>query len=281
MVSSLLRQVSVWLDELVPDQGAFPHALEWASRLRLPLHGIAWAAPGMPALAERLPRPAASCPSPPRGMHVAFEAYALACSAKRVPWDLSTWQGPFTSGVQEFLRSAELCVFGNALPPAVKDELLRRSLRAPLASVLVCPRSWQPVGRALVLQEHRQPGSRFLDAVVEVCRAFEVAPAVLTLAPSEAEARRRQKFAEQVLAGHRLPADFDFAAGSDPVRAVPLVARCRRCTHAIVERRSSSPWWRWLWGDTFTRLLGIADSLTVLALPESSQDLQRAGRKCG
>jgi hypothetical protein len=217
-------------------------------------------------------------------MHVAFPTCARVCSAQRVPWDLTTWRGPVSLGVQEFLRAAELCVFGSALAPAVKEELLRQSLRAPLASVLVCPRTWQPVRRALVLQEHRHPGNRFLDAVVEVCRAFEVTPAVLTLAPSEAEARRRQKVAEKVLAGHCLPADFDFAAGSDPLQAVPLMARCRRCTHVIVERRSNPPWWRWLRGDTFTRLLGLSDSLAVLALPESFAEQSvtlRAGITCG
>jgi K+-sensing histidine kinase KdpD len=70
------------------------------------------------------------------------------------------------------------------------------------------------------------------------------------------------------LARHRLAAHFDFVVGGNAAGAVVSVARWRRCGHVFLAQRRAQPWWRWLRGDTLKTLLGLADSLTVLALPE-------------
>ena len=248
METLALRHVSVWLDDLAPG-GAFAHALEWAGRLSLPLHAV--------TLALRTGR--AIVPAK------ILKACATACRRQGVPWDASP--GPGGPGPEQFLRPAELGVFGDGLPPSVREPLFRQALRSPDAPVLLCPRSWQPLSRVLVVHQHRGAGDRFLDRAAEVCRAFQVAPVVLTLAGSEREARLRRRLAEETFAARGQPADFDFIAGCDVRTAVACVARWRRCSHVFVERPNGPSWWRRLCGDTLEDLLGVTAALTLLALP--------------
>jgi hypothetical protein len=270
-----MRHVSVWLDDLAPERGAFAHALEWAAHLGLPLEGIASTL--RMGGGRMLNHPGeegrrASDATPSAVSADKLVACATACVRKGVSWDTSLWQGGL-AGSDQFLRPVELCVFGDALPPPLKEQLLRRSLRSPDTSVLVCPRSWQPVSRVLVLHEHRDPNNGFLDAAAAVCHAFQIAPVVLTVARSEREARLRQRFAEERFGTCRQLADFDFVVGCDLRTAVAWVARWRRCSHVFVERGSAPPWWRWLRGDTLQRLFGLSDALTFLALPGVGQPL--------
>jgi hypothetical protein len=238
-----LRHVSVWLDDLAPG-GAFAHALEWAGRL-----GVHLRAEAAGTRAE------------------AMQACAAACLRSGVPWDSTPERerGPFAAG--PFPRPGELGVFGAALAPPVRERFLRQALRQADAPVLICPRSWQPVSRVLVVYQHGDPGGRFLDGVAEVCRAFRVTPVVLTVAGSEREARLRQRRAEEAFAARGQPADFDFMAGWDVRTAVACVSRWRRCSHVFLERPRGPDWWRRLCGDTLEDLLGVSDALTFLALP--------------
>jgi hypothetical protein len=265
-----LRQVSVWLDELAPQHGAFTHALEWASRLALPLHGVTATPGGWGGRMVDYHRAEGEGP----GRTERLEACATACARRSVSWNASRWQGPPADWVKQFLRPAELCVFGDALPPRLKDELLRGSLRRRDVAILLCPRPWEPVSRVLVLHEHRDPGNRFLDAAARLCQAFDVTPVVLTVARTEREARLRQDLAEERFATRRRPADFDFIVGCEVRTAVAWAARWRRCSHVVLERESAPPWWPRLRGDTLQRLLGLSDALTVLALPGAGQALR-------
>jgi hypothetical protein len=242
----VMRRVSVWLDDLAPERGAFAHALEWASRLALPLHGTAATPPAWGGRMADYHRAEAD----------RLEACAAACARRGVSWTASPWQGPLADGVG-------LRVFGDALPPQLKQELLHRRD----AAVLMCPRSWEPVSRVLVLHEHRDPDHRFLDAATRLCHAFDTTPVVLTVARTEREARLRQQAAEERLGARRQPADFDCIVGCEVRSAVAWVARWRRCSHVFVGRESAPPWWRWPRGDTLRRLAGLSDALPLLGLP--------------
>jgi hypothetical protein len=241
-----LSNVGVWLDDLAPAGGAFAHALEWAGRLGLPLRAVA-------------PEGAAA--------KKALEACAAACTRRGVPWEGAVGQGPLPLDVDRFLDRGGLCAFGDALPPRLKEELLRQSLGSARAWVLVCPRSWHPAARVLVLDRHGDPANDFLGTAAEACRALGVTPVVLTVARTEREARARQRRAEETFAAQGLPADCDYTVGWEVCSAVAAVARWRRCTHVFVHRRSPSPWWRRLRDDPLERLLGLSDRLTFLALP--------------
>src|SRR5262249_8902575 len=152
MMSALgIQQVSVWLDDLAPEQGAFAHALDWASRLGVPLHGLAMAS-------FRAESP--------------WEACAAACLQRGVPWHGSMRQGTWQPAVEQSLGSDELCVFGDALPSQVKTYLLRRSLQSPGANILACPRTWQPALRALLVHEQCDADNPFLDAATRLCEAI-------------------------------------------------------------------------------------------------------------
>jgi hypothetical protein len=269
-----MRHVSVWLDDTAPERGAFAHALEWAGRLGLPLEGITstvriWGG----RMATKTGDPARRPPDATPWMVPAekLDACAAACLRRGVSWDVAPWQGGLESGVEQFLRPVELCVFGDALPQALKEQLLRRSLDRRDTSVLVCPRSWQPLSRVLILHEHRDSELHFLDAAAQICRAFQVSPVILTVARSEREARLRQRSAQERLDGCGQPADFDFVVGCDVRTAVACVARWRRCSHVFVERESAPPWWRRLRGDALQQLFGLSDALTFLALPSVGQ----------
>jgi K+-sensing histidine kinase KdpD len=167
------------------------------------------------------------------------------------------------------LRPSELCVLANALPRNLKQDLFQHTLQATPASMLVCAQAWQPVSRILVLNQHRDPGSRFLEAAAEICHNFRVPPAVLTVAWTEEEARRRQQFAQVAFADLEIPADFDLICNCELRTAVAAIARWRHCSHVLLERRRLSPWRRWLHGEPIQQLLGLSDSLTLLTLSES------------
>src|SRR5437899_2699904 len=124
MVARALRQVSVWLDVSAPQQGAFRHALEWASRLSLPLRAYVasearqrrlmpeswtWEAKGTthvpPATAE-LSAHLTQCMEMCELMGVSGEHLLL--------------QGSISQNAEAFLQPDALCVFGNALSEPVK-----------------------------------------------------------------------------------------------------------------------------------------------------------------
>jgi hypothetical protein len=277
METTLFGGISVWLDKTAPNEGAFAHALEWAARLKLPLHAVAapWLQPSRRTRPQSLPITGAFLErgDPIQGSDWAGDsarvrACGMACAEKGVTWNISIYDQGFPCGVEHFLQPSRLCVFGETLVRPFKHELLYRSLQSPQTSVLICSGVWQPVSNVLILHRTRDPGSRFLDRVAEICLAFRVAPVVLTVAGSEEEARLRQRFAEETLAAHGLRGDFDFIAGCDVPTAVALGARHRRCSHVFVERQRVRPWWRWLRVDTMHRLLGLSDSLTFLTLSE-------------
>jgi K+-sensing histidine kinase KdpD len=181
--------------------------------------------------------------------------------------DAYLWQGVWSSSVERFFRPTELCVYGDALPQLQKDLLLRGSRRNTPTPVLVCPRSWRPLGRVLVLHDHQLPGNCFLENASATCRVLRVEPVVLTVARTERQARQYQRAAEELFAARGLLADFDFVVGFDVRTAVASVARWRRCSHVVLEKTRATSWWRWLRRDTMALISDLTGALTFLALP--------------
>jgi hypothetical protein len=273
MLSCPFRIVSVWLDELTPDCAAFLQGLEWASGLRLPLRLVVPLTPDREAPAWQ------ACDAAEDELRGVLEPLRLACLARGVSWDGAISSERPEAAIRQFLRAGELCVFANALPGAIKELVLWRSARDPSVSLLVCPRAWQPMRKLLVIQEARNPGSRFLNFVVDVCNAFRVAPTVLTVARDEEQARCLQQSAAKVLTAIESPADFDFLVGADTLTAVALAARCRRCTHVMLERPGAAARFPWFRADTLSRLLNLPDTLTFLAVPPAMQPTSAQTRK--
>ncbi len=247
----MFNRVSVWLDDQAPDNGAFPHANEWASRLRVPLHAIA--APARPA-------PGGGAPDS------LLQACRAACARRGVPCD-AEFAGTAPDAVRGFFRAGELSVFGANLPAGLRERLLGETLRNPKAAVMVCSSAWRPVSRPLVLRQGRGPGVDFLKRAVPLCRAFPGRPVVLTVTASEVRAAAWEESARETLYNYGLDADFDLIAGCEVRTAVAWAARTRGCSHVILERESGTPWWRRLRGESARRLVGLAETLTLLVLP--------------
>jgi hypothetical protein len=238
--------LSVVLDVNAPNDGAFAHALEWASRLHVPLQGALFPSTKPPA--------------------TLLDACGQACARQRVAWTADVWDEPPALSVPSYLTGEGLRVFGQALPAPLRTELLYWSLRMPRTAALIAPPTWQPMKRVLILH-HAGASDAFLAAAARVCREFECDPVVLTLARSEGAARCRQAMAEVALQAEGVGGHFDFVVGCEVGAAVALAANSRRCSHVFVEKQHTSAWGRWLRGSILERLFGLADSLSLLALP--------------
>lgn len=245
----MFNRVSVWLDDYAPEKGAFAHASDWAARLHVPLHVVAAPAPSdrpSPLSARRL----LDC--------------GAACLRKGLSWDSELVLRP-ADEAGAFFRDADLCAFGADLPSQLRDRLLRESLARPRATVMICPASWQPHARTLIL--HRSSAGGFLDHAVSFCLGLGIQPVVLSVAASEGKAEERQGLARERCYDRGLAAEFDLIAGCDVRTALERAARARGCSHVIIERENDPPWRRWLRGNTTWRLLGLADWLTLITLP--------------
>jgi len=256
-----IREVAVWLDESAPDSGAFRHALDWASRLGVSLRGV--------LADEQHRRLATGWRSEATGKEASglLAACEAACKFARVPWEQSLSRGPITQVVGRFLQPTALGVFGSALAEGAKNALLRESLHGPAFPVLVCPQTWQPLERVLVLHQDGPAVASFLDAMAELCGTLRVTPVVLTVARRERAALAGQRTAQAIWSARGYPADFDMLVGCKVQTAVASVARWRRCSHVLVERGHASPWWRWLRADSLGRLLELSDSFPFLVFP--------------
>jgi hypothetical protein len=264
----MFQRVSVWLDALAPDAGAFAHALEWASRLGLPLRGVL-AAPGRnPRQAKGEAETGKRRPEPDAEVAV-LRTCEAACARAGIPWSVCVCEGAPALWAREFLSPLELCLFGHSLPGDLRTAFLRTSRQQKHTAALVCSANWHPLSRVLVLNQGRDPGNAFLASAAQICRAFRVTPVVLTVARSEWEAHLRQAFAQNMFTRAGLGGDFDLVIGCEVGAAVALEAQCRRCSHVFLEKPSTPPWWRWLRGDALQRLLGLSEALTFLTLPRT------------
>jgi hypothetical protein len=265
-----LRQVSVWLDDWSPEGVAFAHALQWASRLRLPIRAIipSRGTCTTPRLRDREKDPATvGVPLECALLTDRLDVLAAACESRSVAWDASLWHGSVALGVDLFVRPGELCVVGQDMQPGIKGAILQRSLHSPETAVLVCSRFSQAFSRVLILHEHCDRGNQFLDHAAQFCRVLQVAPVILTVARSRSAEQRCRQFAGKVLGRYQLAAEHDFMTGCDARTAVACMSRWRRCSHVVVEKRESPLWRRWLRKETMERVLGLSESLTIVGLP--------------
>jgi hypothetical protein len=195
------------------------------------------------------------------------QACAEACARVKVPWKLCREPCHTAFQARQFVEPADLFVFSRVLPSAHKKDLLRQMIQEPKPAVLVCPATYSPLSRLLLLYQGRHLDEPFLAGAGELCRRFQITPVVLTVARSERKARLLQLSARKVLADYSLSGDFDFVVGSEIRSAVASVARWRRCQLVVLGPDDTTPWWRWLRGSTIDQLLGLPDPLAFLTLP--------------
>jgi hypothetical protein len=271
------RRITVVLDPLAPEQGAFAHAIDWARRLRLPVRAIGVVPEpagkaGNRTTAKLEQTPIRQSPDPFPAAWTTEEAYAEVardCARQGIGWEFFRSEGARVTGIWEELEPDDLFVFGHALALNRKRELFRRAFSNPLFTTLVCPNRWVALSRMLFLDDSPRPNERFLASAAQLARCFGVQPIVLTVARSEKAARQRQQFNQELLAGYGIRADFDSVVGSEVRAAVAHVAQWRRSQLIVMQGRSIPLWWRWLHGHPVERLIGSLASLAVLTLPEA------------
>src|SRR5215470_9911101 len=197
-MAAVFPHVCAWFDALTPEQGAFVHALEWSARLGLPLRAVTASADDA------------------GGGRLACEAV---CRERGVAWELAgrqAWAGGDGAGPDDLYAL-------DGTPGGSRGDLFRQALGLPRAAVLLCPRTWRPATRVLVLHQDPDPADGFLDVALRVCGALGAEPVVLTVARTEAEARRREELAERTLAARLVPAESDTVIGGGLEEAVAWV----------------------------------------------------------
>jgi hypothetical protein len=260
--------VSVWLDDLSSD-GTFAEALEWASRLGLPLRAVV--TPAQSPNHELHPPPVTPVVEK-------VKKWGNICAQRGVAMETSFCAGGIEAGIEQFLRPWGVCVFEENRSDPVREKLVTRCTRNEKVLSLLAPPAHRAMTRILILQHQQNPSSSFLQSAVRLCLGLEVQPLILTMASSERQARLGQSFAAGVCSSLRVQANFDSLVAFDFRGAVKQIAAWRNCSHVIVERANDvSLWqrlrgnglWQHLQGDVFSELRSLAPSFALVGLPES------------
>jgi K+-sensing histidine kinase KdpD len=150
--------------------------------------------------------------------------------------------------------------------PALKTMLSERTV----SSVLVCPQTWSPSSRFLLLDDGQADSDAYLSRALELCRQLRIIPVLLTWARSERAALVRQERIRNLLGVSGPFAVFDTIVGGDLRAAVAGVARWRKCQTVVACHSLAPRWPRWLRSSAAEQIMDLADSLAVLALPAAA-----------
>ena len=268
-----LQHVSVWLDYLSTEYGAFAQAVEWAERLGLPLRVVMASAGLAPHTLNNISHGniAVAAVREQAPILEELKSWGNACAQRGIPMEISFWVGETDAGIDQFLRTGTLCVFEDIHSDPVRQKMLARTTRSGDVLALLTPTMPQPLSRVLILYHHQDRNAFFVETAARHCQALGIRPLILTMAVSEPEARLKQSFAEGVCSSMQLPADFDSVVSFDPACAAQHVAVWRKCSHVFFERPRNIlgiSLWQRIRADIFAELRNVADSLSLLAFPE-------------
>ncbi len=263
MAANVVREVRVWLDGLAPGQGTFAHALEWASIMQLPLRGLE----------------IASRKHPPLPAHIVADCQA-ACAWQGVAWSHSHANPEHSLDLGgDGGTASDLLVLGGDMPQTLQRRLIRDSVLRSRLGPLVCPRSWDNIRRALIVNGAYTSDRGFLETAARICRAAACPATVLTQARFDEHARARQQLADEIFAAQGVAADYHVAVGSDFLTGVSVVANWRRCSHVFLEKVAVYPVRRWLGRGVIDHILELSDTLTILAIPASGFHVPAASQR--
>jgi len=190
------------------------------------------------------------------------QVLAEACSRSHVTWDRDSTTRSCGADLWNSVGKDDLFFMGSAWQADVKGARFARTG----ASVLVCPDTWTPVTRILLLDEGILPVDNLYGVAASLCRGLGVSPVVLTLASSLRVARRRLESLRQPFDERRVSAEFDLLAGTIGHDAVSNVARWRRCQLGVVPRYDGPRWRQWLHGGALSWHADAPAGLALLML---------------
>src|SRR5262249_6164915 len=150
-------------------------------------------------------------------------ACETACARHGVSWRYSELSSE--ASIWEEVDPTALLAFSQTISAALSRELLGAIPKRP---TLVCPATDTGIGRMLIL-DHDRDAAQYLGAAVELCHQIGAKPIVLTIARSMRAALNRQQWAQSIVHGMGLSADFDVLAGREIRNTALAIARWRRC----------------------------------------------------
>jgi nucleotide-binding universal stress UspA family protein len=168
---------------------------------------------------------------------------------------------------------------GALFPSGDQRLALIRQLLQQSAAVLICPKIWKStLSRVLVLYRNEEQNENMLATAIDLCCCLRAKPVVLTVSRTEREGWRRQQPARAAFADHGQNGNFDLLIGSAVDEAAIRVSRWRQCQLVVMGRYGRPPWTHWFGGSTTERLIGLADSLAVLTIPNKRTSTMDSGR---
>jgi hypothetical protein len=269
MPTRLLEHVSVWIDELAATTTeAFPHAMQWALCLGLPLRVVVTAA--RPAPSRHADGNGAGKAAACRRLTETMQAWSAACSAKGIVLETSLWVGGTEVGLARCLRPCGLCVVAARQYERFRQDLLARGSHTPAAALLLCPPREPHLRRVAILYEHMNPNAAYLETALHVCQALAVRPLIVTIARTARDSGLKRSHADGVCASLDVAADFDGIVSSEPRNMLGRLLEAQRCSHLVIERADGAAVWPRLHGDWLAPWRGLSDALGILALPETT-----------
>jgi hypothetical protein len=273
----LLEHVSVWGDGLY-DAGAeaFPHAMQWALALGVPLRVVIGAARpprGQPGArltdappVYRTDGAGSDCPS----LVETMKAWSAACTDLGIVLETSLWLGGIDTGISRLLRPCGLCVIAERQYRLFHQALISCSGHsAAIALLFVAPRG-RALRRMVILYEHMNPSAAYLESAIHLNPTLELRPLIVTVARTARDAALKRSHAEGVCASLDVPAEFVTIVGPDPHAALGRLVEAVEGSHLVIER-SDGAGWPQLHGDWLAPWCGLSEALNILALPENVQ----------
>src|SRR5262249_44111158 len=147
----------------------------------------------------------------------------------------------------------------------------------PKRPTLVCPATDTGIGRMLIL-DHDRDAAQYLGAAVELCHQIGAKPIVLTIARSMRAALNRQQWAQSIVHGMGLSADFDVLPGREIRNTALAIARWRRCQLVVMDCEQSQSWLRWLRGAAGIGTVSPNHSVAFLTMREGTANVGAQGR---
>ncbi len=290
MPTRLLEHVSVWIDELAASTAeAFPHAMQWAVSLGLPLRVVVTASRPSPCRQgdgdthESGTDRVAACPR----LTETIQGWSAACNEVGVVLETSFWRGGTEVGMARCLRPCGLCVVAECQYERFRQDLLAGGGHTPAAALLLCPPRGAQVRRMALLYEHMNPNAAYLETAVHVCQAVGIRPLIVTVARTARDGALKRSHADGVCASLGVAADFDSIVGPEPRGAGPAAGypavltprhrtRRRRDHLAAPARRLAGPLARAVRRPQHPRAAG--DDRARCTAPRRSRPRGRGGR---
>jgi len=232
-LSSRIGRIAVVIPDPAPAEGAFSFAVDWAERLHLPVHGL--------FLRKN------SCAAAGNGSQT--REHASVCAGQRIAWsqEVLPWEGGRLPSA--ILSRSDLCLVDYEPIAAWQDKSLLASIREQSANLFVCPATYRPVTRAVIVVSAGDAAQDYLHLAVQLCQAVGARAILLALADSDSQTLSLMELIEKRLGDLSRYCDYDSLAGNHSSASVVRIAQWRGCQLLLTRKCCRPRWLSWFQGD--------------------------------